>query len=297
MDDMTMLAELGDRLDHQPPATLVRQRQRLLDAAQGRRRRRIWPVLTGGLAAATAAAVAIVAVDTHGVAHQPAAPPAVTLSAAVILNKAADVAEQLPAVTPTAHQWLYQKFVQYGTGYPTPQIEEGWIRFDGTQDAFTENGHLVVENKKTLPFADTPLGQYAWAQSLPTEPHALLAAMEQQVSWGKVQPTEKEKFITLLTVARGILTAIAPPAVRAAIYRALALLPGVRIEQVTDGLGQHDLGVTQGDGHTVLLLNRSDYQAIGELSTAPYEPHKQDTPSTSGLILEALAVVDDVGQR
>jgi len=66
MDDLKLLRDLGGRLEHEPPATLVRQRDRLLRArqrdrplrARPPRRRASW--WTAGLvAAATAAAVAV----------------------------------------------------------------------------------------------------------------------------------------------------------------------------------------------------------------------------------------------
>lgn len=288
MDDMTMLAELGDRLDHEPPATLVRQRHRLLDAVRGRRRRLVRRVLTGGLVAATAAGLAIAAVDTHGVPDRPAAPPAVTLSAMVVLNRAAEEAERLPDVTPTAHQWLYEKLVSYG---PTPTVEESWVRFDGRQEAFTDNGHLVIDDTRPLPAAETPLGRYAWARTLPTEPHALLAAMESG-GGGAVPPTEKERFLTDAAGVRNIMVSdLPPPALRAALYRMLALLPGVRVEQVTDGSGRRDLGVTDTDGNTVLLLDPTTYQLIGGMSG------QSGRPGTVTQIVQALAVVDNAGQR
>ncbi|MEV6986278.1 LCP family protein [Sphaerisporangium sp. NPDC051017] len=61
MDDLTMLRDLGRDLEHEPPATLVRQRRRLLDAATGVRRRRRMPgwVALGLAAALTAVVLAV----------------------------------------------------------------------------------------------------------------------------------------------------------------------------------------------------------------------------------------------
>ncbi|MER5422664.1 LCP family protein [Streptosporangium roseum] len=63
MDDLTMLRDLGRELEHEPPATLARQRRRLLDASARPRRRlpratRGWAIL--GLAAGVTAATVIV---------------------------------------------------------------------------------------------------------------------------------------------------------------------------------------------------------------------------------------------
>ncbi|MEQ4720813.1 LCP family protein [Nonomuraea sp. B19D2] len=72
MDDLKLLRDLGGELGHEPPATLVRQRERLLRARPRRRWTGWW---TAGLVAvATAAAVAVPTVliaDRHT-----AAPPA-----------------------------------------------------------------------------------------------------------------------------------------------------------------------------------------------------------------------------
>lgn len=76
MDDLTMLRDLGRELEHEPPATLARQRARLLDASAGSprglartsarsrwrlpRAMRGWPMLA--LVAAVTAAVTVIPV-------------------------------------------------------------------------------------------------------------------------------------------------------------------------------------------------------------------------------------------
>ncbi|MFC5819938.1 MULTISPECIES: LCP family protein [Nonomuraea] len=63
MDDLKLLRDFGRRLEHEPPATLVRQRERLLGAVEGRPRRRWFGWMAAGLVAvATVATVAAVAV-------------------------------------------------------------------------------------------------------------------------------------------------------------------------------------------------------------------------------------------
>ncbi|MBE1564897.1 LCP family protein [Nonomuraea africana] len=58
MDDLRMLRDLGQELEHEPPASLVRQRDRYRESPRRRFRLSGWPVL-GLAAAATAAAVAV----------------------------------------------------------------------------------------------------------------------------------------------------------------------------------------------------------------------------------------------
>ncbi|MEU6719474.1 LCP family protein [Nonomuraea sp. NPDC046802] len=72
MDDLKLLRDLGGELEHEPPATLLRQRERMLNARPRRRWNTWW---TAGLVAvATAAAVAV---PTVLIKDRPtAAPPA-----------------------------------------------------------------------------------------------------------------------------------------------------------------------------------------------------------------------------
>ncbi|MFD1544380.1 LCP family protein [Nonomuraea guangzhouensis] len=71
MDDLKMLRDLGRELEHQPPPTLVRQRQRLLQARP--RRGRVTWLMTGLVAVATMAAVAVPTLLLSG--RQTVSPP------------------------------------------------------------------------------------------------------------------------------------------------------------------------------------------------------------------------------
>jgi LCP family protein required for cell wall assembly len=68
MDDLTTLRDLGRTLEHEPPASLARQRARLLDGSRPRRRmpRLMYSgVLLGAIAAVTAAAIVVPALFVH----------------------------------------------------------------------------------------------------------------------------------------------------------------------------------------------------------------------------------------
>jgi LCP family protein required for cell wall assembly len=73
VDDMELLRDLGRELEHEPPATLVRQRRRLLEAGD-RRRFRVpggrWTLL-GVVAAVTAAAILVPAFTLQGRGARP----------------------------------------------------------------------------------------------------------------------------------------------------------------------------------------------------------------------------------
>lgn len=62
MDDLKLLRDLGAQLEHQPPPTLVRQRERLLDGGRRRRGRMAGWWAAGLVAVATAVSIAVPAV-------------------------------------------------------------------------------------------------------------------------------------------------------------------------------------------------------------------------------------------
>ena len=81
---------------------------------------------------------------------------------------------------------------------------------------------------------------YRFLQSLPTGPRTLLH-MIYAATKGRGQSPDQEAFTTIGDMLR---EAIAPPEVSAALYRAAALIPGVRvIPHATDILGQPGIGV------------------------------------------------------
>lgn len=316
MDDMQLLADFGAELDEETPVTLVRQRNRLLAAANGPeqpKRRSRWPVWAAGVAAA-AVAVVVVATNLPGSPQRTAAPPTVTLSAYTVLNQAADWLAQQPATTPTAHQWIYRRVVEYGVWTPevnTPTVSEYWIRFDGQQDADIENGKLVVENKTAVPATDPgqPAGLWAWLRTLPTDPKAALAALEAQTDFGSQPLTTQEKnaalFEAVVNTMWDATNYAAPPSSFATMYRALAIFPGITVDRVTDGLGQHDLGVVYGAER--VLIDPTSYAMIGfeQLGLWTAEPtsrgkHMLETDPNvvgSASVMEDVAVVDAAGER
>ena len=114
---------------------------------------------------------------------------------------------------------------------------------------------------------------YRFLQSLPTDPHALLGRIEQQMQGQLPQPVEA--FTTIGDLLR---EAIAPPRVSAALYRAAALIPGVTmVADATDAIGRHGVAVAmtyQGvrtewifSKHTLIYLGESDVKIATGAST------------------------------
>ena len=137
---------------------------------------------------------------------------------------------------------------------------------------------------------------YRFLQSLPTGPRTLLN-MIYAATKGRGQGPNREAFATIGDMLR---EAIAPPEVSAALYRAAALIPGVRvIPHATDILGQSGIGVQ---------FIRSKSPAPG---VPPYRPTWIFNPSTlqwigetdgtvhgkaMGSVVLKRAIVDRLGQ-
>jgi hypothetical protein len=108
---------------------------------------------------------------------------------------------------------------------------------------------------------------YRLLQSLPTNPHALLA-MIYRIERGHGSGPDQEAFVTIGDLLRNT---IAPPKVAAALYRAAALIPGVTlVPDATDAIGRPGVAVARigpgADGgiREELIFSRTTWQLIGE---------------------------------
>ena len=138
---------------------------------------------------------------------------------------------------------------------------------------------------------------YRFLQSLPTDPRTLLN-MIYAATKGQGHGPNREAFATIGDMLR---EAVAPPDVSAALYRAAALIPGVRvIPHATDILGQSGIGVQ---------FARSKSPAPG---VPPYRPTWIFNPTTlqwigetdgtvhgklMGSVVLKRAIVDQLGQQ
>lgn len=326
MNEMKMLAELGRHLDEETPAALPRQRQRLLEATHGRRRRtsgipRLRLVLAAGVV--TGVAAAGLAVAGTG-SDQPHLTPSIVQldSATVALDKAAQVVSAQPYTAPKPRQWIYMKVAEYGAGTPGGKVfYQYWYRFDGWQDAVVEGGKVVVDNKKAGGRGDegSPQGASTLLQSLPADPQALITALSNKVGaeprGDAVPGRDGLLFANIVQLIRNATPAGVPPKTMAALYRAIATLHGVRVDKnVVDGLGRHVIGVTQGTSNVFVLINPTTYQILGwqnvwsgNPTPNPYEDKMAKNKKsdinlpkgtiTYGNVTVATAVVDHAGQR
>jgi len=86
VDDLDLIRDLGRDLEHEPPASLARQRNRLLDATRHRRRGPGRWTLLGVVAAVTAAAILVPATMFHGRDARPAGTRTTAPAAGEALN-------------------------------------------------------------------------------------------------------------------------------------------------------------------------------------------------------------------
>jgi len=131
---------------------------------------------------------------------------------------------------------------------------------------------------------------YRLLQTLPTDPQALLA-MIYKVERGHGPTPDQEAFVTIGDLLRD---KIVPPRVAAALYRAVALIPGVTlVPNATDAIGRHGVAVAQtADGiRNELIFSKTSLRLIGErtiLASAGI--------STDATAIISRAFVDHLGQ-
>lgn len=135
---------------------------------------------------------------------------------------------------------------------------------------------------------------YRLLQTLPTNPHALLA-MIYRVERGHGPGPDQEAFVTIGDLLRNT---IAPPKAAAALYRAAALIPGVTlVPHATDAIGRPGVAVARigpgvdGGIRDELIFSRATLQLIGERTVIA-----RTGTATSATAIIDRAFVDHRGQ-
>jgi hypothetical protein len=140
-------------------------------------------------------------------------------------------------------------------------LERGNLRPNGpwTSSTFTARGPGV----KCPSIGSLNDPTYRLLQTLPTDPHTLLAQIY-RVERGHGPSADQEAFVTISDLLR---STIPPPKVAAALYRAAALIPGVTlIPHATDAIGRHGVAVAQTAGiiRDELIFSKTTLRLIGE---------------------------------
>jgi hypothetical protein len=244
------------------------------------------------VAAAAAAGLAIVATVIGVTSLGSPARPAFDMGAVRLLAKVAAAAARQPAPHVRDSQYMY---IETKAAVPSNVLK----RLGAKPSPFPRHIHLklitsrvwvpvanlcgpvykrsVSANGKTTiwTFSGVKCGNIGWLndptyrllQTLPTNPHALLA-MIYRVERGHGPGPAQEAFVTIGDLLRNT---IAPPKVTAALYRAAALIPGVTlVHDATDAIGRHGVAVARigpgadGGVREELIFSRATLQLIGE---------------------------------
>ncbi|WP_410568532.1 CU044_5270 family protein [Amycolatopsis sp. cmx-4-61] len=245
MDEMQLLRDFAGPAGLPAREDLARQRAELLaaTAAARPRRRVLWGGVTAAGLAAAVAAVAVVAVLAPA---DEAVGPAPVPDAVRILHTAAAKARALPDVTPRPDQFVYTK-----TRLADGRENETWASVDGTHDGLAflfghetevagcRNGKRVQKESHGRTVTSRCVPHPAAPADLPADADAMLAYLHRS-TYGEGD-TRHDLGTEVVELAGGHL----PPAVRAALYEAVAKVPGlVARTDAKDATGRPVLGIT-----------------------------------------------------
>jgi hypothetical protein len=275
---------------------------------------RVWPrrlAVTGALSAALAAGLAVTLIVTSTGARSPHFAPATTVAA--VLDNAAIAAQRESAAAPRPGQFIYTKSIlavyqPRHHGYPADRVRqsiETWTSAGGIHPALilttgpgtktaraSESGcvHGFVYPAGVLKHQRCKARQYAgYRPWLPTT----TAGMRAYLNTG---PRDGSHAQSMIETGFYLLTGVdLTPAQQAAVYRALATVPGLTVvPKVTDILGRTGVGIRSrpGPGMTwTAIFDRTTFKLLG----ADIEP------TGPGYDRNAMAVqptvVNKVGQR
>ncbi|MEV8227368.1 CU044_5270 family protein [Streptomyces sp. NPDC079167] len=258
MDELTALRELEADVPALTTDARAAGRARLAGAMAKESRwagvlsRRL--VLRAGFVATAAAAVTgtvVVATDRGG-------PRMTTLSAAQVLDRAADRsrADGAGMPVPRDDQYLYSKEVYTRTivrsGKRTTHMDEFWISVDGSRRSRYVYDGRVQDEPPLDHEVMWPPTEYSKLAELPTDPDELLALFDASSSG-------MATYMDFLMLMRG--PRVMPPGLQAAAFEALAKLPGIVLDDdEVDALGRHGIGVSY-PGMTIGLVFQQDTYA------------------------------------
>lgn len=282
----------------------------LASVFRARPRRRVrWVALTGTAAAATATALTLALLPSSSPAPRHGRPPASRsgggngipgfsnsaasrlpvlapgshASLAAILRSAATTAARQPTgIIPGPGQFLYLRDIEMKGGGTRLQLcntlaGQEWMAAD-------RSGHQTGTYlpgcggnfKQSWPagrikpgFIGWPMDLLAW-EGLPTNPQALARVIKQRY----VVP----QFADMFTATAELLELDAPPALRAALFKVLQTLPGVKnLGPATDPLGRHGIavGVSSHGIRTELIFDKKTSRAL-ELASIAVPPKQLD---------------------
>ncbi|MFF4535192.1 CU044_5270 family protein [Streptomyces aureus] len=178
------------------------------------------------------------------------------------LELAAATVEKLGAKEPGPKQWVYEKSTSLGQSAPT--TAEAWTRWDGTGWARLPGirpsrrikgwdpnklqvtyGPNQEEKWKKEGYDDRSQRQfYRFLATLPSDPDRMMRRIRDEHAIGDIEgetPAQRD-WREIAVLYRSVLI---PPRVQAGLFRALAKIPGARVEKgIKDPIGRPAIGVT-----------------------------------------------------
>jgi hypothetical protein len=331
VNELETLAELGvalDPPDPNPPAALF---HRVNDGRRAHpvprvRRRLVWPAASVGAVAAAAVAVVLLTGSPATVtSHAPQGLSTVTgapLDAVRVLTLAAEQTKTHADLTAKPDQFVFVESVKrYELIDPvTPRtsfltrFEQQWLSADGTHTgqyrdrpwpgngawtsgpvAACSDGELTGgEVSASKPCTPTP----AYLASLPTGADAMRAYLYR---------AGRSPDDAAFTTAQNVLSASwLRPQVQAAVFAAVARIPGVTVdEHATDLTGRKAIEVSRGSGllRAGLLFDPTTYAFLGLANAVDHLPTFKSTQPgfqlsvLAGTAVLRTAVVDRPGQQ
>ncbi|MFI6183719.1 CU044_5270 family protein [Nonomuraea sp. NPDC051191] len=275
VNEIEMLRRMRDEVPERPDVSQVRLRMAAhLERAPARPKRPAYRLKFGlalaaaGVLAAATAAVLVPAGGDEPRTRRPAVP-----SAAMVLERAALMATRNAPAEIRPDQWFYLKESQHmGADLPT---FETWDRMDGTRSALRqEGGELKIGPAEKG--STTVRRTQREVAAMPADPDALLRYVRDDASTpmplsicGPECPPEIAQDVKAFGTIGWYMKfgPVIPPDTAAAMFRALAKIPHVSVEEnATDMDGRPGVGVVFDAGQFGKLsyvLSPGDYRYLG----------------------------------
>ncbi|WP_019075718.1 CU044_5270 family protein [Streptomyces hokutonensis] len=281
------------------------------DAAPAHRRSKWLRPALAATAVATAAAVAFVVLPSSSDPGTPARPP--SRSTVALLEDIALAAEHEKSYgTVRDDQFVYVEskvsYTHSGEGAKTQvdplHRQEVWMSVDGLHTGLVRQAGL---GEHSVP-PDVKPGKAGWdvssfynhVRTLPTDADAMYDYLAKSARKYGGQEQNQAMFVLVGDLLRD---AIVPPAQSAALFRAVARIPGITtVEHVVDAVGRPGIAVARNDPDNPLrdewIFDAKTYEFLGEREVATKDNAgvKKGTVTANTAVLRR-AVVDKAGQR
>jgi hypothetical protein len=317
MNDLRLLRDLHADLPPVSADRLARGREHLLASVQRgdrpravRTRRRLVAGGVGTAGVAAGLASALIVAPTARVGHHP---PVTVAGAAAVFTHAADAAATRPDLRPRPDQFVYVESESRQAPQPVSDglpdqpgfsvHRRAWLSADGRHAGLVHNGGEEPvwlcdhDDQKAPKYGDGGLKQSkvdlakpptgctpappAYDRSLPTDPASALTWLYRHSQGGN--PPDVQAF---RTVGDTIRESYVPPGAMAAIFKAAARIPGVKvIGTVVDLTGRKGIAVgqTYGGIRDELIFDRTTYRLLGERTIVDHDTSFRPSGGKSAL--------------